>query len=94
MHISKDGLGDATFREISAVVDKINKMNVGDELNFNPDMFETKQLYGSVINAITAAGFKCELSCVVYRWFRNGDGRTLVGDFRNDIIILWRGKNV
>ena len=94
MFKAKNGLGDADFREVGAVAEKINQLEVGNEISFTIDSFESEQLYDTVLDGLKVAGFVCILNCGVYRWFLNeDDDRSVVGDFRNDIIILERGKD-
>lgn len=96
MYMSNNGLGDADYREIAAIAEKIDTMAVGDEIRITGKMIETNQLFETVLYALKVAGFKNVLNCVRYRWFLNeNDNRNFVGVFykEENQVLLKRSKD-
>lgn len=94
MYHTQNELGDSYFLESIDVATEIDMLEPGDEISFTYDRFLSEQLYDTVLEGLSAGGYKCELNCGVWRWFFNPETRrTLVCDFRNDVIIVRRGPN-
>ncbi len=96
MYLSKDGLGDADYKEVAIVAEKIDSMDVGDEVEISAEIMETNQLFETVLDAFVVAGFKNVLNCVRYRWFFNEDDhRAFVGVFykEKEKVVLRRSEN-
>ena len=87
-------LEGSTPNDISAVATAIKQLNVGEEITFTKDDFESENLCESVFDALRACDYVCTLNCGIWRSYYNKDNkRVVLCDFRDDVVIVRRIAN-